>query len=873
MRSTVPDEGTAKSRSIASLLAVDSTSKMRVEDKNATGFANEEQDISFSLEPNSAIVDFRPQDHENGDIVNHTYNSRGSGKRYNLINELRMMRLFQNHDRKAQQQREAARQKERSLINSETIPAETSLSKLLQSQPKARLPASQDKALIEALTIATATSPPVSSNDQRNTSYEMNNQKDTSGAPSRKARSILSTKSLISVEQDSTVVKRTSIDTIEPHGTQNTKEPQNLTRKIAPKRKFLEDCIQKVKRDKKLVEEDNPPLDVQLTSIGSNSNAVLQTTSITAQNELSEAGEERICVSASMADVLAKTESSNNSLIDTDSEDMLTIDLDRTDATKKKALPTKNRRRSANSSNSKVSSSSALLKALTRPVLEHNQTVRDISSISSACNLANLEVSKPTRESAHVDREDSSSCLSQVDIKPTCDICNIDFEDSQSLMKHNEAKHLIEKFVYPCILCSMSFILLENACRHIIEIHNKSKDQLIRLKEVVKSRSHLTTDFSTCEDYVPSKNSADTSIRDASSSISTTTLSDNLTEPTMNVEHQTPVSEQFKTHEISNATSLGSVEETSPQTSDKAIKEGNIEIIVDDIVTQVVDAHPVRVDYSSKESALDENLEVTNSLSETEGTSKKSFSPDLLLDDKESAEDEPPYVESYTEDNVDAKIDSNSNQEAQFRPDPYHSEDSRDSQSEVEQSSMTKTITSEIYSTNEAPCDSIVQSEDLENKDRTSETEGLLWEKEATESSTDEMCTSDYPYASGDETNKSDHKHDHDVHQQEKRDSRSSHNHHESSSRKHHSKDETRHGKSHDKNKSRSRSSSTEHVRSEERTHHKSSYNHHISSAKKKHQSKCEPKTSPVPSAEPIMKLKIQLKTRPDEKCKVYEIV
>lgn len=455
---------------------------------------------------------------------------------------------------------------------------ETSLSKLLQTQPKNRMPVSRDSALIGALNMSPiATIEAQSINNALNCTFSnYENDKNSNSEliteqlvqNSSLAKTLLNEKASRQSarqlnqrlqQQQSLLGLSTSPEFIYETGT--------TKRVAAPKRKFLEDCIQKVKRDKCLNEDEEQEV----------SNTKHETSGNDMDTNDNQQGDDYV-----------EGDNSKFSSLESDDSNMLTIDLEEpkkinsgTKRVKRRISTAASSTTSSTSSVSKLTSSSALLKALTRPVdtkksniptnvqpmsvspstsAQDKNTITDLEANSpevedssqvhspkrqeppksnssqinhpqtdhitqeshpepdnSQPNLTNQDVltSDPTQDNDqlksnapttnrspnHNENMEEVEVLSPLFDKYTCDICEDDYKDLETLMKHSVEKHNNEKMVYPCIFCSLSFITLENVCRHIIDIHKKPRAQVQRLKEVVRSRSFLSSDFIACSDY------------------------------------------------------------------------------------------------------------------------------------------------------------------------------------------------------------------------------------------------------------------------------------------------------------------------------------------------------------------------------------
>jgi hypothetical protein len=71
-----------------------------------------------------------------------------------------------------------------------------------------------------------------------------------------------------------------------------------------------------------------------------------------------------------------------------------------------------------------------------------------------------------------------------------CKICNSTFTSSKTFKVHIRTIHSTNRLIYPCPLCSLTFKQLSNATRHIIQIHKRTKTQAHTLREVMRRRAY-----------------------------------------------------------------------------------------------------------------------------------------------------------------------------------------------------------------------------------------------------------------------------------------------------------------------------------------------------------------------------------------------
>lgn len=470
----------------------------------------------------------RVQQDESGLVsMNQKYNLRGR-RSENPSSDMRTLRLMRNQEKRDQRERETSSLRGQ-FSNTNGPSTQTSLSKLLQSQPKNRLPVTRDSALMGALNMApvsVATDKSDNNNslrifegDRGNVNCSFNELNEQLVRNSSLAKTLLNEKvKSIDPKQSVLELSKTSNDA--------TLQLQDGAPKRIPKRKFLEDCIQKVKRDKLRTEDDTDLVSENAFDI----NAASSTNSQQVKTK-----------NTTLDDLQSRFIKDPLSVDDSDADsDMLMIDLDGpnpSNTSSQRSLLSKkssNRRAStaasstaSSSSSAKLNTSSALLKALTRPVdpkspypsgpqahamkpTNHQANQNQEAPEMDQSEVDSEKLQKPPKdeqneENSIVDEDEQEviEVFSPLFDKYTCDICEEDYKDQATLMSHTLEKHTTEKMVYPCIFCSFSFITLENVCRHIVDIHKKPKAQVHRLKEVVRSRSYVSNDFSACSDNPP----------------------------------------------------------------------------------------------------------------------------------------------------------------------------------------------------------------------------------------------------------------------------------------------------------------------------------------------------------------------------------
>ncbi|XP_015791958.1 zinc finger protein 800 isoform X2 [Tetranychus urticae] len=74
-----------------------------------------------------------------------------------------------------------------------------------------------------------------------------------------------------------------------------------------------------------------------------------------------------------------------------------------------------------------------------------------------------------------------------------CSMCNSKFSSKKTLTVHIQTIHNIQRLVYPCPFCCLTFKQLFNATRHMMQVHRKGKTQVKYLREAVKHRAYPET--------------------------------------------------------------------------------------------------------------------------------------------------------------------------------------------------------------------------------------------------------------------------------------------------------------------------------------------------------------------------------------------
>lgn len=207
-------------------------------------------------------IEMRTQD-ESGFLLNQSYNLRGR-RQNNSSSDMRMLRMIRNQDRIGQKEVDLQPSKSGQANNvnisgivSSAPLTQTSLSKLLQSQPKNRLPINRDSALMGALNMT----PVCPTNDiptnnslsafesDKNISCSFNDLHEQLVRNSSLAKTLLNEK-VKSIDPRQSLIELS-------RNTKSIIQQGPAMKRAAPKRKFLEVCIQKVKRDKLRTEDDN----------------------------------------------------------------------------------------------------------------------------------------------------------------------------------------------------------------------------------------------------------------------------------------------------------------------------------------------------------------------------------------------------------------------------------------------------------------------------------------------------------------------------------------------------------------------------------------------------------------------------------------
>jgi hypothetical protein len=473
---------------------------------------------------NSMLVDnqSKQSDLPSASIGSQKYNLRG--KRVDvscLTGDTRSSRGVRNPDKLKDNRGQSTSNARIYSDNLNQNSGQTNLSRLLQSQPKNRVIPMKDSALMDALSMG----PNLTAGSSRNvTNSPIGNFNEQLVRNSSLAKTLLSENvKSINGNFETTNAENNAITNQKPTAT--------------PKRKFLEDCIRKVKRDK-LGPTESGDSDCAVVGNQATLNAISQ--------DGSEPYRDPLDIYDSEAD-----------------SDALIMDIDESYSTptpkrvtSEQKPPSRSQTHTATSSHqstSRLNSSSALLKALTRPVeprtsyptatsqkIDIDKQSRPSSSLDNETKtndnksiLATDDSTEKSEKVAHVPEhqepspEQNAPPLSPILEKFGCEACSTEFPDHQTLFDHIISDHKSVKKIHPCIFCSLSFITLENVCRHIIEIHKKTKLQVGRLKDVVESRSFYSNDFGACADLPTScKDDAKSKVETERKNITPDALSD-----------------------------------------------------------------------------------------------------------------------------------------------------------------------------------------------------------------------------------------------------------------------------------------------------------------------------------------------------------
>lgn len=300
-------------------------------------------------------------------LRNPRFNLRASERRHNLTSDqLRMPHTIRN------QENDLAKSKVPGSSKLSGASYQTSLSKLLQSQPKNRLPVIRDNALMGAINSIAPSSQILGVNSDKgcmigSTTHAVHEQlvRNSSLAKTLLNEKVKGTNQGPMASSSSSILDGLkSMDLALP----------NQTEKAAPKRKLLEDCIRKVKRDKHMSNNGDEPTDIVDPS------KVDDTAHESSTRETSSllVGAKHDGVNDPVIPPTDETVSKANSSVSSEPpSDILMIDLDghRDKSTEPQDGYTRhNDHTDSQSSASSATSmkgfegSSALLKALTRPV-------------------------------------------------------------------------------------------------------------------------------------------------------------------------------------------------------------------------------------------------------------------------------------------------------------------------------------------------------------------------------------------------------------------------------------------------------------------------------------------------------------------------
>ncbi|XP_067142524.1 zinc finger protein 800-like [Centruroides vittatus] len=73
----------------------------------------------------------------------------------------------------------------------------------------------------------------------------------------------------------------------------------------------------------------------------------------------------------------------------------------------------------------------------------------------------------------------------------SCLVCNTRYTSLKTLYLHMVNLHSQRRWYYPCPFCNTSFVQLWGVTRHLIKVHKKNKDQISKLRVVIKKRAFL----------------------------------------------------------------------------------------------------------------------------------------------------------------------------------------------------------------------------------------------------------------------------------------------------------------------------------------------------------------------------------------------
>lgn len=361
-------------------------------------------------------------------LRNPRFNLRASEKRKNSSN------ITGDEDRNPEN--ELTKLKGPTNCNTGQKAYQTSLSKLLQSQPKSRLPVIRDNALLGAINGMSPVAATKLVSDSQITAIDSDKNMITCPPDhtmhEQLVRNSSLAKTLLNEKVKNAHPSPPPTSSMSSHSLSKL-EPSHssaIVERVGPKRKLLEDCIQKVKRDKLLTEDEEEPQgaahsvseaandndDVNIGPDAESSPSDVDKPSLGEANEMVNMGSD-------------EGPSKGNSSIRSDElpSDRLMIDLEEqpeaskkpTDGVRRHLVHSDTQSSSASSSTSskEYPSSSALLKALTRPVEAQSVQISDRKSFYEAREEyepndyqhedENLEMQAEEENSADPDMEDS----------------------------------------------------------------------------------------------------------------------------------------------------------------------------------------------------------------------------------------------------------------------------------------------------------------------------------------------------------------------------------------------------------------------------------------------------------------------------------
>ncbi|KAK7077066.1 hypothetical protein SK128_027354 [Halocaridina rubra] len=99
-----------------------------------------------------------------------------------------------------------------------------------------------------------------------------------------------------------------------------------------------------------------------------------------------------------------------------------------------------------------------------------------------------------------MDVDESSSSIEARDL--TCLLCNTRFATPKALSVHQRSHHGFERCIYSCPICHTSFLSMWKVVKHLQIIHKKNKNQVERLRKVVKKNVRKKISFHTADKNV-----------------------------------------------------------------------------------------------------------------------------------------------------------------------------------------------------------------------------------------------------------------------------------------------------------------------------------------------------------------------------------